>query len=258
MLAMSCSPVLSASGSFPVARELARHVHQGVREAGFDPVLSLRLNVDYGISQVYGAVFPHVDMPLVPIVVNTLAPPLPSIRRCYNLGVAVGNAIRAFEGATRVLVVGCGGLSHWLPAYDAYEDPSLEAKRREFLIGGRIGSDEAAAFDDQLIELRGINRKAQINADWDRQLLRALHEGRVQELLALEESSIEMAAGNGGQEVRSWLAAVGAWGGEINGVSYEAVRPWFTGMGIALALRTPSAELRAATEFRFTGIPGRG
>jgi protocatechuate 4,5-dioxygenase beta chain len=51
---------------------------------------------------------------VVPIEINVLREPLPTPRRCWRLGHAVGRAIRSFEGDARVAVVGTGGLSHQL------------------------------------------------------------------------------------------------------------------------------------------------
>ncbi|MDP1532822.1 MAG: protocatechuate 3,4-dioxygenase, partial [Rubrivivax sp.] len=40
--------------------------------------------------------------------------PLPTARRCYALGEAVGRAIRSWDSDARVVVLGTGGLSHQL------------------------------------------------------------------------------------------------------------------------------------------------
>ena len=58
-------------------------------------------------------------------MLNTAAPPLPSLRRCVALGRALGDALRAAPYDGRVLVVASGGLSHWLPSNDP-RDPSVE------------------------------------------------------------------------------------------------------------------------------------
>jgi hypothetical protein len=46
----------------------------------------------------------------VPIVINTLAPPLPTPRRCFLLGQAVGEVVR--RDARRIGVIATGGMSH--------------------------------------------------------------------------------------------------------------------------------------------------
>ena len=50
----------------------------------------------------------------VPICINTVQFPLPSARRCFELGKAVGEAIRSWESDLKVVVLGTGGLSHQL------------------------------------------------------------------------------------------------------------------------------------------------
>jgi protocatechuate 4,5-dioxygenase beta chain len=51
---------------------------------------------------------------IVPISINTVQHPLPSMARCLKLGRAVGRAIESYPQDLRVMVVGTGGLSHQL------------------------------------------------------------------------------------------------------------------------------------------------
>ena len=74
--------------------ELAWSIHDGLTDAGFDLSLSYSLTVDHGVVQSYEMVTGGTDIPLVPLVVNTAAPPLPSLDRCVALGRALGAAIR--------------------------------------------------------------------------------------------------------------------------------------------------------------------
>jgi protocatechuate 4,5-dioxygenase beta chain len=50
----------------------------------------------------------------VPICINTVQFPLPSAKRVYALGKAVGEAIAAWDSDLKVVVMGTGGLSHQL------------------------------------------------------------------------------------------------------------------------------------------------
>ena len=69
----------SRRGPLPVASALAWSIRDGLAGAGFDIALSYALTVDHGIVQSYDMVArPASDLPLVPLVVNTAAPPLPS------------------------------------------------------------------------------------------------------------------------------------------------------------------------------------
>ena len=55
-----------------------------------------------------------MKIPLVPIVQNCAVPPLVPVRRAYEFGKALGDAIRSYTGLQRVAVIGAGGLSHWI------------------------------------------------------------------------------------------------------------------------------------------------
>jgi protocatechuate 4,5-dioxygenase beta chain len=48
------------------------------------------------------------------VCLNTIQHPLPSPRRCFKLGQALGRAIAAYPEDIRVVVLGTGGLSHQL------------------------------------------------------------------------------------------------------------------------------------------------
>jgi hypothetical protein len=54
---------------------------------------------------------PDMQIPIVPLFINGLAPPLPSSQRCYALGRAVGDAIDDWPADKRVAVIGSGSFS---------------------------------------------------------------------------------------------------------------------------------------------------
>jgi protocatechuate 4,5-dioxygenase beta chain len=60
--------------------------------------------------------WPEGDCPVtvVPVCINTVQFPLPSAKRCYALGKAVGEAIRSWDSSKKVAVIASGGLSHQL------------------------------------------------------------------------------------------------------------------------------------------------
>ena len=72
--------------------------------------------MDHGFSLPFKLFWPQGTVPVttVPICINTVQFPLPSARRCYALGQAVGEAIRSWDSDKRVIVIGTGGLSHQL------------------------------------------------------------------------------------------------------------------------------------------------
>ena len=50
----------------------------------------------------------------LPVAINTVQHPLPTPRRCYHLGQALGRAIESYPEDLKVVVVSTGGLSHQL------------------------------------------------------------------------------------------------------------------------------------------------
>ena len=51
---------------------------------------------------------------IVPVEINTVQHPLPSMARCLKLGRSIGRALETYPRDLRVAVVGTGGLSHQL------------------------------------------------------------------------------------------------------------------------------------------------
>jgi 2,3-dihydroxyphenylpropionate 1,2-dioxygenase len=222
-------------GDLPQAGPLAREICAEVTAQGFDPALSLDLGIDHGLTQVYSKLFPALDLPIVPIIVNSGCPPLPSFRRCFDFGHAVGQAIRSAAGTDRVLVIGSGGLSHW-PASISAEDPAITPEWRDFLIHGRPRVAELEPIrEERARELAAGESTGQVNADWDRALLERLCTdpgvlGR------LDAEDVEGRAGPGALELRTWAAATAAWGGPLEWTAYEPVPEWITGMGMAASM----------------------
>ena len=103
---------------------LAGHLIRQTSAAGFDPAASKQLPPgewgNSGIPHGWGFIFQQVlggsDIPpTVPVFVNTFwQPNPPSAARCYDFGVALGEAIRAFPDGLRVGLVASGGLSHFV------------------------------------------------------------------------------------------------------------------------------------------------
>jgi hypothetical protein len=129
---------------------LGGHIARYTLEHGFDPAFSHQLELDHGIMTVYYELDHDMKLPLVPIVQNCAVPPLVPVRRAYEFGRAVGEAIRSYEGVSRVAVVGAGGLSHWIGT------PRVGDINEEFLDRLERGElDEVLDMPDDEIELAG-------------------------------------------------------------------------------------------------------
>jgi 2,3-dihydroxyphenylpropionate 1,2-dioxygenase len=220
----------SRRGPLPVASALAWSIHDGLARDGFDVALSYALTVDHGIVQSYDMVCGQAGLPVVPLVVNTAAPPLPSMPRCVALGRSLGAAIRAAD-AGRVLIVASGGLSHWLPSNDP-RDASVPAERRAAMIHGRRDVRAFSASREPGVRALAGNPEAPVNAAWDSWFLKQLVTADVDPVASLGDAGLEERAGNGGHEIRTWLIGFAAAGRPLVWTSYQPVPEWITGMGI--------------------------
>ena len=103
----------------PGATDLGWHLASRLVAEEFDLTVCQRMVLDHGLMSVLPLLasppWPHK---VVPINVNVLREPLPTPRRCWRIGQAIGRAIRSFEGDARVAVVATGGLSHQLHGPD--------------------------------------------------------------------------------------------------------------------------------------------
>ena len=97
--------------------ELAAHVAQSVIQDDFDLTIVNRLDVDHGLtvplSLMCGrpAAWP---CPVIPFAVNVVQYPVPSGRRCFQLGQAIRRALESYDEPLKVQIWGTGGMSHQL------------------------------------------------------------------------------------------------------------------------------------------------
>jgi 2,3-dihydroxyphenylpropionate 1,2-dioxygenase len=228
----------SRSGPLPVASALAWSIRDGLAGDGFDIALSYALTVDHGIAQSYDMTCGLAGLPMVPLVVNTAAPPLPSLPRCAALGRSLGAAIRAADPALRVLIIASGGLSHWLPSNDP-RDASVPAGRRAAVIYGRGDVRASSAAREPQVRAMGGNPDAPVNTRWDAWFLKQLRAGDLGPVTSLSDEALADQAGSGSHEIRAWIIGLAAAGQPLAWTSYEPVPEWITGMGIGTTFRVP-------------------
>lgn len=91
---------------------LAQHLVQCALRAGFEPSFSYRLKLDHGFCiplwRMELAKLPRI----VPMIVNSIEPPLPTLERCLAWGKVLKKAIQSYPEPLRVAVLASGGLSH--------------------------------------------------------------------------------------------------------------------------------------------------
>jgi len=155
-----------------VAGELGRFLVSEGLENGVDFASSAELGLDHAEVVPLSYLTPAWDIPIVPIVVNAFAPPMPSLKRCLQVGAFVGAVIERWPERKRVAVIGTGGLSHWV----------------------------------------GLPETGRVNAEFDRWFLGCLVASRGTDVIAKypKPEELEKEAGNGGQEIRDWLAVAAA------------------------------------------------
>jgi protocatechuate 4,5-dioxygenase beta chain len=97
-------------------QDLSWHLIESLIGEDFDITTCQEMLVDHAFTLPMALLWPEQHWPVrvVPVCINTVQFPLPSARRCYRLGEAIGRAIRAWPQDARVLVIGTGGLSHQL------------------------------------------------------------------------------------------------------------------------------------------------
>ncbi len=131
----------AAKRRLPGDSALGAHLIGEALEAGFDPALSMELVLDHGMLTPLELAGVPGDIPVVPVLVNCVQPPLPTMKRSLQWGQLLGNALRSYKGVDRVCVLGTGGLSHDVGT------PRMgmvnEAFDREFLRLMTSGNDEA-------------------------------------------------------------------------------------------------------------------
>lgn len=136
---------------------------------------------------------PRRNIPVVPVIINTAMDPLPRLARAWALGGLLRDYVaQARPQGERVVVMGTGGLSHWL----------------------------------------GVPEMGRVNPDFDRAVMGALVTGQGERLAAWSAEQVEAEGGNGGQEILAWVMMAGSLpgvGGEQ--IYYENVPEWVTGMG---------------------------
>jgi aromatic ring-opening dioxygenase catalytic subunit (LigB family) len=172
---------------------LGAHLLGEALGGGFDPSFSLELVLDHGVLTPLHLAGIAGHVPIVPLLVNCVQPPLPTMRRALQWGTLLRSAIASYQGCRRVAILATGGISH-----------DLATPRMGF-----------------------------VNEAFDREFLRLLG-GSDKDALVRYATEHVNEAGNGAEEIRTWLVAHGAAAGAaFEPLYYKAVSNWYTGIGLA-------------------------
>jgi len=130
--------------------EMAKFVAQGLVDRGFDLTCVRELRalgkpergLSHGFTRTAPKLMPDLDIPVLLVFLNCYFPPLPSARRCLELGRVIRELL---DGRTeRVAIFGSGGLSHdpmgsragWIDRpLDQFFLDSLAAGKPERMLG---------------------------------------------------------------------------------------------------------------------------
>jgi len=97
--------------------ELGAHIAHSVIQDDFDLTIVNRMDVDHGLTVPLSLMFGQPSAwpcRVIPFAVNVVLYPVPSGRRCWNLGRAIRKAIALYDEPLKVQVWGTGGMSHQL------------------------------------------------------------------------------------------------------------------------------------------------
>ncbi|WP_033964365.1 hypothetical protein [Sphingomonas sp. Ant H11] len=174
---------------------LAGYIFDHAQDVGFDLAVARSLGVDHAIGAPAHLCLPEDgSVKTVAVYMASGVAPYLRLRRAHAFGAMVKAAVEAANDEERVVVLGSGGISHWV----------------------------------------GTGEMGRTNPAFDRMVLDAIVAGDADSLLALTDEGILREGGNGAMEIRHFLAVMGAMpGGSGEVIAYDAWEGAVTGLGFA-------------------------
>ncbi|WP_313515963.1 protocatechuate 3,4-dioxygenase [Pseudomonas sp.] len=177
---------------------LATHIADHGAANGIDWTVSRSFTIDHSFAIPYQLVVQAAakilgrSLPSIPVYLACGVDPYITMQRSADLGRQIRAAVEVFDADERVVIIGSGGISHWV----------------------------------------GTVEMGQVAEDFDREILALGVAGDLGGLCAYRDEDILRRAGNGAMEIRNFacaMAAVPEARGEV--IAYEAVPAWVTGLG---------------------------
>lgn len=229
-------------GPLSVPKDLALDLARFILDSDIDIAISHRLQVDHGCTQTLEEVTGSLTRyPVIPIIINSVAPPFGPYRRVRKLGEAVGKFIAKLN--KRVLILGTGGLSHEPPVPLLADAPDEVAN---FLIAGRNPTPEFRAARQARTLATGMVfgtpecHLTPLNPQWDQKFMDLMASAQLEKVDAFDIEEISKAAGRSTHEIRTWvaafaaLAATGAYTARQD--YYRPINEWIAGYGVMTAV----------------------
>ncbi len=107
----------------PNNREMAEDFLAKLIQAGFDMAYSEDAVLGHTFATPFEYLIEKRNIPVVPFFTNVYLPPLPTARRCADLGAAMAEVIKSRK--ERVAVIASGGMSHY-PGTSKYPNPEYD------------------------------------------------------------------------------------------------------------------------------------
>jgi 2,3-dihydroxyphenylpropionate 1,2-dioxygenase len=221
------------SGPQPTDPSFAQALAEQLVQRGTEVAISARLQIDHGQTHAIQYLLRDLPIPVIPLVINVFAAPLPRLDRCVELGRNIAASMDALPQDRRVVVIASGGLSHQLPWPADWRHP--DGDDEQFLVEAWLnGRADWERYDSRR---RQIITAAQpvIFPEFDEEFLSELESGGLSRYTELSSQDIEKRAGNGGQELRTWLTMAAALGFTPGrSLAYSPMPEWLTGMGVGV------------------------
>jgi len=201
----------------PIHQPFAQAILNGMIAEGVDLSFSEQMKIDHSFVTPLLLAFGGDAPPIVPIAQNCNFPPLATLQRSREVGIALRRAIEAGPPG-RVVVIGTGGLSHWVGT------PEEQAFRRR-PAGTRMAEARGAVT---------IDETGPVNDAFDRDFVAAICAGKSAAFISeWSDERVYTDAGNGASEIRTWIVLAGVTNDRpARLMAYEPVREWLTGTGI--------------------------
>ena len=226
----------TAPGALDVPIELVRSLADWLEGAGQDIPLLQHLVIDHGATQPIELL--SSSLPIIPVFINCVVAPRPNFRSVEKLGKAVGEWAQA--STKRIAIIGSGGLSHDPPLPQRSAAMDAEGMGPRVLDhSARVSRQNRVFSAAEAFAAGHASQSRSLAPDWDIAFMDALAAGQTAYAADWTDAEVTETGGNGGHEVRCWVAAMAALSAAgnycVSERYYRPVPEWLTGMGVMVA-----------------------